>query len=149
MNAWCVVATVIILDQLSKYYISHTFQPDMSIPIIRNVFHLTYVLNPGAAFGILVNQQWLFITIALIIFGAILYFYRKIPPTYRLFRFGISLMAGGACGNVIDRIYFGYVIDFFDFRIWPVFNVADIAIVCGVGFMIYTILFTEKKDEML
>lgn len=148
MNSLIVIFIVVALDQLSKYYISHVMLPHMSVPVIPQIFHITYILNSGAAFGILENKRLLFILIALFILAGVGYFYRKIPPHYRLFRLGIGLMAGGAIGNLIDRIATGYVIDFFDFRIWPVFNIADMAIVCGVIMMIYTILFMKKEAEM-
>lgn len=147
MNPLFIVLLIVIFDQLSKYYISHSLGLGMSIPVIPNIFHITYILNAGAAFGMFANQRLLFIVIALLILGGVGYFYCKIPSTYGLFRFGLGLMAGGAVGNLIDRIATGYVIDFFDFRIWPIFNIADIAIVCGVAMMIYTILFMKKKDE--
>lgn len=148
MNSLIVILVVVILDQLSKYYISHSMVLHESVPIIPNVFHITYIINSGAAFGILENKRLLFIVIALFILAGGGYFYRKIPQQYRLFRFGLGLMGGGAIGNLIDRIATGYVIDFFDFRIWPVFNVADIAIVCGVATMIYTILFMKKEAKI-
>lgn len=147
MNSLLIILVVVILDQLSKYYISHTLVLHMSIPVIPNVFHITYILNSGAAFGILENKRLLFILIAVLILVVGGYFYRKIPRQYRLLRVGLGLMAGGAIGNLIDRVATGYVIDFFDFRIWPVFNVADIAIVCGVAIMIYTMLFMKKEAK--
>ena len=147
MTFWMIAISVLFFDQLSKFYIMHTLLPNMSIAIIPHVFHITYILNPGAAFGILVNQRWLFILIALVIFGGVLYFYRRIPESYRWFRCGLSLMVGGAAGNLVDRLWLGYVVDFFDFRIWPIFNIADIAIVCGVAMMIASVVFTKKEDE--
>lgn len=142
-----VFVAVVIIDQWSKHYIQARMLPGMSIPVVDNIFHITYVLNPGAAFGILENQRLLFIIIALAMLGLIAYFYSHIPDTFRLMRLGISLLAGGALGNVIDRVQTGYVVDFFDFRIWPVFNVADIAIVTGVGCIIYTLVFLPNPSE--
>jgi signal peptidase II len=139
---------VVIIDQLVKYYVQNHMTPGMSIPVIENVFHITYILNPGAAFGILKHQTAFFIGVALILFIVLIYAYPRIPQHYRMLRFGIGLQLGGAVGNVIDRIKTGYVVDFFDFRIWPIFNIADIAIVCGVGLIVYTILFPPgQKDE--
>ncbi|MDF2876406.1 MAG: lspA [Sporomusa sp.] len=138
---------VIIFDQWSKQYVQSHMLPGMSIPVVDNIFHITYVLNPGAAFGILENQQMLFIVIALIMLGLTVYFFKQIPHKFRLMRLGLSLLAGGAVGNVIDRVQTGYVIDFFDFRIWPVFNVADIAIVTGVSCVIYTLIFMSFPNE--
>ena len=109
------IFAVVMIDQFSKYYIQSHMTLGMSLPVIPNIFHITYILNPGAAFGILEHQTIVFIIIAL-----------------------------GIIGNVIDRIKTGYVIDFFDFRIWPVFNVADIAIVCGVALIIYSLLLSSE-----
>lgn len=139
---------IIAVDQWSKYIVQANMTPGLSIPIIPNVFHITYILNPGAAFGILENQRIFFIAVAAIMLLAAIYFYPRIPAKCRMLRFGLSLLAGGASGNVIDRIKTGYVVDFFDFRIWPVFNIADIVIVCGVFLIIVAILrLSYKEDE--
>lgn len=143
-----VIAVIIVgIDQWSKQYIQAQMLPGMSIPVVDGIFHITYVLNPGAAFGILENQRMFFIGIALLMLGLTVYFFKHIPPTFRLMRFGLSLLAGGAVGNVIDRVQTGYVVDFFDFRIWPVFNLADIAIVTGVCCVIYTLVFKSFPTE--
>ena len=139
---------VVDIDQWSKYYVQTHMSLGMSIPLIPSVFHLTYILNPGAAFGILENQRTFFVIVGLLMIGAVVYLYPRIPANMRLLRLGTGLMMGGAVGNVIDRIQTGHVVDFFDFRIWPIFNIADIAIVVGVSCIIYTLLFiAEKKDE--
>lgn len=139
---------VIIMDQWSKHYIQDNMVIGMSIPIIPDIFHLTYILNAGAAFGILENQRYLLIVVAAAMIGAVAFFYRQLALQPLLHRLGVGLLAGGAIGNGIDRINTGQVIDFFDFRIWPIFNVADIAIVTGVGCIIYTLIFIpETKDE--
>jgi len=137
---------IVLIDQLSKFYIQAHMMPNMSIPVIQDVFHITYILNPGAAFGLFEHQTIVFVIIAILMIAAVIYFYPQIPRQYRLLRFGIGLMVGGAIGNVIDRIKTGYVVDFFDFRIWPIFNVADMGIVCGVGCIIFTILYLYKED---
>lgn len=140
------VFAVIIIDQLSKYYIETHMMIGMSIPIIQDIFHITYILNPGAAFGLFEHQTIFFVAIAMSMVLGAMYFYPKIPKQYGLLRFGTGLMVGGAVGNVIDRIRTGYVVDFFDFRIWPIFNIADMGIVCGVGCIIFTIIFLYKED---
>lgn len=142
-----ILAAVVIIDQYSKHYIQTHMLPGISLPVIDNIFHITYVLNPGAAFGILENQQAFFVIIALLMLCLSAYFFSRIPQSFRLMRLGISLLAGGAVGNVIDRVQTGYVVDFFDLRIWPVFNVADIAIVTGVGCVIYTLVFMSFSLE--
>lgn len=144
-----ILAVVIVaVDQLSKHYIQSTMLPGMSVPVVDNIFHITYILNPGAAFGILEHQTVFFIGVALVLFAALAYFYPRLPAGNRVLRAGIGLQAGGAVGNLIDRVRTGYVVDFFDFRIWPVFNIADIAIVTGVGLIIYSLLYlSDKEDE--
>lgn len=141
------VAFVMLVDQAVKFYIQTHMTLGTSVPVIENVFHITYILNPGAAFGLFEHQTLFFLIVAVGLIIAAAYFYPRIPKHYRLLRFGIGLLVGGAMGNVIDRIKTGYVIDFFDFRIWPVFNIADAAIVCGVGCIIFTMLYIHKEDE--
>lgn len=136
-----IIIGIILVDQLSKYYIQSLMPIGMSIPIIENIFHLTYILNPGAAFGILENQRWFFVVVAFIMLVCILYIYPRIKAEVLSLRLGIALLVGGAIGNVIDRARTGYVVDFFDFRIWPIFNIADIAIVVGVGIIVYYLIF--------
>ena len=139
---------IIIIDQISKHYIQQNMQLGASIPVVKNVFHITYILNPGAAFGIMEHKTVFFIVVAALLLIGVIYIFPRIPAEYKLLRNGIGLMSGGAVGNVIDRARTGYVVDFFDFRIWPIFNIADIAIVIGVAFIIYTLLMNPKlKDE--
>lgn len=140
--------TVVIVDQWTKYYVQNNMVLGTSIPVIADIFHLTYILNPGAAFGILENQRYFFVIIAVVMIGAVAFLYHRIALQPLVLRLGVGLLSGGAVGNGIDRINTGYVVDFFDFRIWPIFNIADIAIVSGVGCIIYTLLFIpEVKDE--
>lgn len=117
-----------------------------SIPVLPQIFHLTYIQNPGAAFGILENQCYLFILIAAVLIVAVIYFYKKIIQLSKLFQVGIALLFGGAIGNMIDRIFIGRVIDYMDFRIWPVFNLADIAIVSGCAIIAFNLLFKTERS---
>jgi len=138
---------ILIGDQATKYIVVTEMVPGESLPIIGEFFHLTYVLNPGAAFGLFAHQRWFFVIIALVLIGAVIYFYPRLKREGAMLHYGTVAMAAGAIGNLIDRIRTGLVIDFFDFRIWPVFNVADIAIVLGVIAMIYAILFQSDGAE--
>lgn len=140
------VVIVIVIDQISKYYIQSQMSLGKSIAVIPNVFHITYILNPGAAFGMFEHKVGFFIAVALGMVGGIIFLYPRIVRMPRLFRVGTGLLAGGALGNVIDRLRLGYVVDFFDFRKWPVFNIADMAIVVGVTFIIYTLLFLLEEE---
>ena len=142
--------TVVILDQFTKAVITNYFILHQSIEVIRGLFNITYIKNPGAAFGILRDVSGTFRTIFLtgISFTALIiifFVYRNIKDTAS--RIAFSLIAGGAFGNLIDRIRFGEVIDFLDFYIgryhWPAFNVADSAITVGV-FIAVLFLYRDK-----
>lgn len=140
------IAAIIIVDQLVKHFIQAAMLPGMSFSVIPNIFSITYVQNAGAAFGILENQRPFFIIITLVVLICGIYLYPKINRQPLCLRLGSALLFGGAVGNLIDRIRLGIVVDFFDFHIWPVFNIADIAIVCGVAIIIYYI-FTKGLPE--
>ena len=135
---------ILALDQLSKAYIVHTLLPDEGWAVVRDIFHITYVQNPGAAFGILEYRRWFFIVAGLVLIGIFLRYYPRLRATTPWLHYGCIAMLAGAVGNMLDRVRLSYVVDCFDFRVWPVFNVADIAIVVGVGCMIYAIIFKMK-----
>lgn len=139
---------IVGVDQFVKGIVTASMIPGESIPILNQVFHLTYVLNPGAAFGILPHQRELFLIAGVLIIAVAIYFYNYIKKFDNTLRFGLITLLSGATANLIDRFQNGLVVDFLDFRIWPVFNIADIAIVIGVGFMIYSILFKFGENEL-
>lgn len=136
---------VVIIDQFSKYIVVENMALGESIPIIENIFHLTYILNPGAAFGMFAHNRLFFIGIAVVVIGLIIWARKEILASPLEVKAGAGLFLGGAVGNLIDRARQGVVIDFFDFRIWPIFNIADIAICIGVGLIIWNLLKTELK----
>jgi len=138
---------VVILDQFSKYIVVENMALGESVPIIEEVFHLTYILNPGAAFGMFAHNRLFFIAIAVVVIGIIIWARKEILASPWEVKAGCGLFLGGAIGNLIDRARQGLVIDFFDFRIWPVFNIADIAICIGVGLIIWNLLKTELKRD--
>jgi signal peptidase II len=123
---------IYILDQGTKFFISSRMSLYDSLPVIDNVFHLTLIKNYGAAFGILPHMRAFFVVMHILVIVLVLFFIRQIPVDQRWLRLGLALQLGGATGNLTDRLRLGYVLDFLDFRIWPVFNVADMAIVAGV-----------------
>lgn len=138
---------VVLLDQATKYWIQSRMAYGESAPVIPNIFHITYILNPGAAFGILENKTWFFVLVAVLLIGGMAYIYPRLPSDRHLLKLGAGLLTGGAVGNLIDRIRLGQVVDFFDFRIWPIFNVADIGIVCGVACLAYVLLFMPEPPN--
>jgi|SRR6185312_214480 len=150
-----VTFAVVAIDQFTKMCIHTKFDLGETINLIDGYFNLTYVRNTGAAFGILGRAQptfreIFFLSIPPIAVFIIVMFIYNLPETERLEIYALSIISGGAIGNYIDRIRFGYVIDFLDFHIknfysWPAFNAADSAIVVGVG--ILTVLMFAKKKK--
>lgn len=129
---------IILIDQLSKFFVRTNFQLNQSIPIINNIFHLTYINNTGAGFGILKAQALILIFVSISVIGIIFYNFDKIKNKETLLQIFVAFVLGGTIGNIIDRIAYGYVIDFIDFRIWPIFNFADSFVTIGViGLIIY------------
>jgi len=128
---------VTILDQLVKWLVQTEMDLGETIPVIPHIFHLTYIHNPGAAFGILPHQEWFFLAIVVILFAAYFVMRKKIPQKPVYFPMAVAMLLGGALGNAIDRVRYGSVVDFFDFRIWPIFNVADIFICVGVALIVF------------
>ncbi len=112
--------------------------PGESLPVIPRVLHLTYVQNTGAAFGLFQGQQVVFIGMSFLVILWIGWeFLRHADALATATRWGYALVLGGALGNLIDRVQFGYVVDFIDVRIWPVFNLGDSAITIGVALLIF------------
>ncbi len=146
---------VVIADQLTKLYVDGEMRLYQSIEVLENFFHFTYVRNKGAAFGIFsgANEAYrtpFFLTttaIAIVVILVMLYRYRE---EALIFPVSLSLILGGAVGNMIDRVRFGEVIDFIDVHWyqyhWPAFNIADMAITGGVGLLILH-MFTEERED--
>ncbi|MBU2063460.1 MAG: signal peptidase II [Candidatus Omnitrophica bacterium] len=142
MGKLSLAISLILLDQASKIAIIKKLHQNESIPVVANIFHLTLVYNSGSAFGLFRNQNWIliYITVSAIIF--ILYLLVR-RPKFRsakyltLWQFSLLFILCGATGNLIDRLKFGYIVDFLDFRIWPIFNFADILITTGVLLLLF------------
>ena len=144
-----ITSVILVFDQATKLYVDANFRLHESVPVIRGFFHLTYVRNKGAAFGILADNAVripFFITVSTIAMIGIFWYIKHIRAEQRLTFFSLSLIFSGALGNLIDRIRLGEVIDFIDIfwqrHHWPAFNVADSAITVGV-----TLLFIEMWRE--
>ncbi len=151
MFIWiAIIIGTVLLDQLCKYLTVLYLKPVDTVPIIRDVLHLTYVENQGAAFGMMKNSRWIFMIISTVaIVGITVYMIVK-KPTNRLERVALALIVGGGIGNMIDRILLGYVVDMIDFRLinFAVFNVADTFVCIGAGLlMLYLIrsMIQESK----
>jgi len=127
---------VVILDQLTKLLVRQNFQLGQSVPIIKNIFHLTYITNTGSAFGLFKGINPFFILFSTTVIAVILHAIKKIRKNEKALQFAVGLLLGCTIGNLIDRLFYGAVTDFIDFRIWPVFNVADSAVTISVIFLI-------------
>ena len=137
-----IVFFVLSLDQISKFLISAKLQLEQTLSLIKGIVGLTLVHNRGAAFGIFRNQTYLFI-IAAIAAIVLIYFGIKNNRGNKSYVICLSLILGGALGNLIDRLRFGYVVDFINFYVWPVFNLADSSITIGAIFLAW-IIFKGK-----
>jgi len=149
MFYYLIILFIIALDQIAKVLAVNYVKPHITIPLIENVFHLTYAENTGAAFSILSNKLPLLTIITTIfIIALFIYLYKLISTdkSSKLLIWSLVFIIGGALGNLIDRIRIGYVVDFFDFR-WinfAIFNVADCLIVVGSILLITLIVLDEK-----
>lgn len=138
------VLTVFVLDQGIKWTVMRYMELGQSIPLINNVLQLTYVQNPGAAFGMFPYRTAFFIVVTVLVVAGIALYYRKIPPGKKWLKAGLILQVGGAVGNLADRMRFGHVVDYLELPYWPVFNLADMAIVAGVGLLILEMFRSEN-----
>lgn len=145
------ILTLIALDQLVKYWAFTALQPLATIPILENIFHLTYVENRGAAFSLLMNRRWLFVILAVAVVSAAAIALKKGVIQTKTGKWSLYFITAGAIGNVIDRIARGFVVDLFDFRLihFPVFNVADIYICMGAVLFFIYIMFQHKDADAL
>lgn len=145
---------IIILDQLTKNYAINNLKGSSPIVIIDGIFELVYVENRGAAFGILQDKRIIFIIITLLVISFILiYAYKNSNQLTIYSHISLAMLAGGAVGNLIDRIRFGYVVDFIKvdlFRSYsfPVFNIADIFIVISTILLAYFIIFDKYEIKV-
>ncbi len=154
-----VLLLVVLLDQITKLIVVNNFDLGESKPLIKDVFHFTYILNDGAAFGMLADQRWIFIvlsTVAVLAIGAYLVIRSKKIGT--LWGCALAMIAGGGVGNMIDRLWNGEgfgdgaVIDFLDFCAFPnlwswIFNVADAAVCIGAGVLVLAVILDEVRES--
>ncbi len=151
-----IAAVVLLLDRITKWAVAANIAVREYVPVVPGFFQLTHVENPGAAFGLFAepSAQWKvgalvsFSVLALIVVSALLW---KNGHSLTTTSVGLSLILGGALGNLWDRMFTGHVVDFLDFYVgsyhWPAFNVADSAIVIGAILLVSEIVFAKSKNE--
>ena len=138
----------VVADQLTKLLITNTLGPGEGWPLLAPLLSFTYVQNTGAAFGLFKGQQFTFIFVSIGVISWILGIVCTMAGALPLpVTWGLGLVFGGAVGNLIDRLRVGYVIDFIDLHVWPVFNIADAAITVGVALLIlYSLAYPKGHD---
>lgn len=143
-----ITASVFIVDQLSKFLVSTNMSWNQTVELFPGVFDLTYIRNTGAAFGIFEGRIFLLSAVtAVLLIGLCVYAVSQRNKIPKLESVSLALIVGGGLGNLVTRLLYNYVIDFFNFYFWPVFNVADIAICVGCGFLILSVLVIEPKKQ--
>lgn len=153
---------VLLLDQFTKLLALNYLGPDIAagypfgkaVQIIPGLFDLRWAENTGGAFSFMHTRPWVILLIASIMIAGIIVWAIRLPQRQFIVQLAFGLIIGGAIGNLIDRVRFGYVIDFLHFYIirngkeyfWPTFNIADVGIICGIGLFMYLTLFTKLLD---
>ena len=146
---WLIPLTLVI-DQASKYLVTSTMLLHDSEPVLGDFFRLTYIHNPGAAFGLNIGSPLIHTIVSIVALSVLVYLFWTMPRENRLLRFALTLVLGGALGNIIDRFRLGEVIDFFDVGIdtlrWPIFNFADSFVTVGI-FLLALGYARQKEDK--
>lgn len=145
---WLVAGIIFASDFFIKSYLRQTF-PSQSIPLIKNILHLTVVFNPGAAFGILKGKTTLLAYTSIFFIIFFLSFIKRENNKNLLFLIACGLIIGGAASNLYDRIFLGYVVDYIDVRVWPVFNLSDASINTGAGLLLIDSFRKSRAKQTL
>ncbi len=146
---YAIIVLSIAIDLFTKHLAVLKLK-DASFSVIKDVLHFTYVENTGAAFGMFKDGNLLLLILSIIVLAAIIFALIKFKPTAKSVNIGAAMVIGGALGNIIDRIFRGFVVDFIDFRLinYPVFNIADCFIVCGaILFAVWVIFFENSNGQ--
>lgn len=148
MKFWLTAGGILLLDRLTKIWIMNNIDLGTSWALIDGILDIAYLHNRGAAFGIMQGQYWLFMMLATMVVMVALYYNYKYRPQ-RWLQYALALMVGGSLGNLIDRLLYRSVIDFISIGWFPVFNVADMAIVCGGALFVLYILKYDLGESGL
>ncbi len=152
MLAWIIIiVALVVVDQVTKLMAVSLLQPVGSVDVIPSILKFTYVENRGAAFGMLSDHRWVFMIVSTLAIVALLIYLWKFRPDSCFACMAISMIAAGGIGNMLDRLYLGYVIDFIDFCAFPklwawVFNFADACVCVGGGMLVVWLIVSIVKD---
>ena len=148
-----IIAAGIVIDQISKLLAVVYLKPVRDFPLIKDVFHFYYTANPGAAFGMLSDNRWVFMSFSTVmIVGMCVFLFFPKKQSRPLFNIAMAIVISGGIGNMIDRIAYGKVVDFFYFKLinFAIFNVADVFVCVGAGLMVLDVILEiaeESKKE--
>lgn len=146
---FAIIAGIVFADQLTKYLAVVFLQGEPSFPLIQDVLHFTFVKNTGAAFGILKDHRWVFMAVSTVAILGVLVYLVAFHQDSKWLQVSLAMIAGGGIGNMIDRAWLGFVIDFIDFTLidFAVFNVADSFVTVGAG-ILFVFLLMELRREI-
>lgn len=144
--ALALAGLIVTIDQITKWLVKNFMEPNEFVSIIDRYVGLRFIMNPGMALGIQIGDKLFFTVFAAIASVIILFFLFRLRADHVWTRLALASILGGAVGNLIDRIFFGKVVDFIEINPWPIFNFADIAITVGMFILIF-VVFLERKEE--
>jgi len=139
-----IAGIILLIDQATKCLVGMGLPPYRSVPIIKGILHLTYIRNTGAAFGLFAGQRIPLIIIGIIVSAIVVYFHFRASPKNYFIQGPLALILGGSLGNLADRIFRSYVVDFIDFRFWPAFNIADVTVNLGIVLLIVRLVMRKE-----
>lgn len=146
MFFYILALAIVAVDQAIKYAVHASMRLGQSVPLLGDVLKLTYVRNTGAAFSLFIGFSPYLAMVGALVVLAVVYFHYRVPANRLILQTGMAFILGGSLGNLIDRVWRGYVIDYLDITIWPVFNFADIMINVGVILIAFKIFQEEGRD---
>lgn len=140
---------IVIFDMVTKLMVTNNMTLGQTIPVIEDVFHITYIENTGASFGIFPGARWFFVVVTVLLIAGVLIYTIHEKENNKIYLLGVSFMIGGGIGNLIDRVLIGSVTDFFDFCLinFAIFNVADCFVVVGVILLAIYVIMAEMKEK--
>jgi len=148
MYYFILIIAAVAVDQLIKKLVVDTMALYETIPVLQDIFHITYIRNTGAAFSIMEGQlSFLILMPVVMIAAAVVFMIIKRKTAHPLLMTSLAMIAGGGIGNLIDRVALGYVVDYLDFRVFPIFNAADIFVCVGCGLLILYVIFIDGKQD--
>ena len=147
---WVIILLCVAVDQLSKAKVASAMELGASRTVIPGLLDLTYTHNTGAAFSILTDRQTFLIAVTgIVMIAMVVYVVKKGRTIFPVEKAALALIVGGGCGNLVCRIVRGYVIDFINIHILPIFNAADICVCCGCGLLVLSVLWLEPRAQRL